>query len=112
MSAHGLREILNLSGEIDAVAFATIAFGSEERFLALLNRSGAPPCEPKQFVRAAVPVLKEALVVNSDETQVLQWFRSARLPLFANKTPAEVAASGPVNSLVEYIKSLEAGWTG
>jgi len=32
MSAHGLREIVNLPGEIDAVAFATIAFGSEERF--------------------------------------------------------------------------------
>jgi hypothetical protein len=120
MSARGLQRILDLArieGDVDPKLFAMTVFAGEKSSACLLGQVvdelvTDSNVDAQDFVRAAIAVLREAVEVNPDEAQVLRWFSHERLSAFAGMTPAEAIAAGHSQSLLQYVQSLDAGWTG
>ena len=118
LSVRALIDSARMFGRVDPSAFASIVLLSDERLATLagvpLDAVKNDPSAPaiQDFVLGAIAALEEAMIINPDESRVLQWFNSERLDTFAMKTPAEVVADAQGDALVQFIRSLESGSTG
>lgn len=57
-------------------------------------------------------LIAEVIKLNPDEAAVIHWFNEERLPFLLHMTPAEALASGRLDSLQAYIRSLDTGSSG
>lgn len=105
------------NGKMPLAECAGVLFGEEEHLVSLVQRAHSKRIdiaseEVSCYMQDAVLVFAEAVHLNPDEEIAIRWFHQAKLSDFEDRTPAEVIADGMAGALIEYIRSLDAGWTG
>jgi hypothetical protein len=75
--------------------------------------SRAPESEGVQMhLRDSVRVIRSAVDIAHSVENAVYWFKNNPLPTFDYKTPHELVSEGHTASLVRYVQSLHAGFTG
>lgn len=75
--------------------------------------SRAPDTETVQaHLRESVRVLRAAADVSGSIEKAVYWFKNHPLPAFDYKTPQHLVSEKRTESLIKYLQSLQAGYTG
>lgn len=73
----------------------------------------APDSEAIQsYLREAVRVLRAATDLSGSIERAIYWFKNHPLPVFDYKTPQDLVSAKRTDALIQYIQSLQAGYTG
>lgn len=75
--------------------------------------SRAPEAESVQrYLRESVRAMRAAVDVVGSVEQAIFWYKNNPLPTFDYKTPQDLVSEGRTETLIRYIQSLQAGFTG
>ena len=75
--------------------------------------SRAPGSESVQkYLRDSVRVIRAASDVSRSIENAIYWFKNNPIPAFNYKTSQDLVSEGRVDTLIQYIESLHAGFTG
>jgi uncharacterized protein (DUF2384 family) len=73
----------------------------------------APNAESVQsYLRDSVRVMRAAVDMAGNVEKTIFWFKNNPLPTFDYKTPQDLVSEGRTETLIRYIQSLQAGFTG
>ena len=75
--------------------------------------SRAPDAESVQhYLRESVRVVRAATDIAGSVEEAIYWYKNNPLPTFDYKTPQDLVSEGHTGALIQYIKSLQAGFAG
>ena len=75
--------------------------------------SRAPDAESVQhYLRESVRVVRAATDIAGSVEEAIYWYKNNPLPTFDYKTPQDLVSEGRTGALIQYIKSLQAGFAG
>ena len=75
--------------------------------------SRAPEAESVQrYLRQTVQVMRAAVDVAGSVEDAIFWFRNHPLPTFDYKTAQQLVSEGRSETLIRYLQSLQAGFSG
>lgn len=73
----------------------------------------APDAESVQhYLRESVRVVRAAVDVAGSVEEAIYWYKNNPLPPFDYKTPQDLVSEGRTETLIRYVQSLQAGFTG
>ncbi len=75
--------------------------------------SRAPDAESVQhYLRESVRVVRAATDIAGSVEEAIYWYKNNPLSTFDYKTPQDLVSEGRTETLIRYIKSLQAGFAG